>query len=124
MQDQVVDAAMAREIQASDAKTHLPQLLDDVERGETIIITRHGRPIARIVPESHLRQQEIDKAIEDGYLNPHWLDCPHPVIGLGSKDVMFGDHVGINPETPDAAWAFQFELVPTEAAKLSGVGRR
>ena len=56
---------MARKIQASDAKTHLPQLLDDVERGETIIITRHGRPIARIVPESHLRQQEIDKAIED-----------------------------------------------------------
>ena len=32
-----------REIQASEAKTHLPQLLDDVERGETIVITRHGR---------------------------------------------------------------------------------
>ena len=56
---------MAREVQASDAKTHLPQLLDDVERGETIVITRHGRPIARIVPETQLRQQEIDRAIED-----------------------------------------------------------
>ena len=41
-----------REIQASEAKTHLPQLLDDVERGETIVITRHGRAIARIVPEA------------------------------------------------------------------------
>jgi prevent-host-death family protein len=53
-----------REVQASNAKTHLPQLLDAVERGETIIITRHGRPIARIVPEAHRRQAEIDRAID------------------------------------------------------------
>ena len=52
-----------REIQASEAKTHLPQLLDDVERGETLIITRHGRRIARIVPELDRRQEEIDKAL-------------------------------------------------------------
>jgi prevent-host-death family protein len=52
-----------REIQASEAKAHLPQLLDDVERGETLIITRHGRAIARIVPEVDRRQEEIDKAI-------------------------------------------------------------
>ena len=56
---------MAREVQASEAKTHLPKLLDEVERGETIIITRHGRAIARIIPEAQLRQQEIDEAIED-----------------------------------------------------------
>jgi prevent-host-death family protein len=53
-----------REIQASDAKARLPSLLDDVERGETLIITRHGKPIARIVPETDRRQEEIDKAIE------------------------------------------------------------
>ena len=53
-----------REIQASEAKTHLPQLLDDVERGEILIITRHGRRIARIVPEVDLRQEEINKAME------------------------------------------------------------
>jgi prevent-host-death family protein len=52
-----------REIQASEAKVHLPQLLDDVERGETVVITRHGRPIARIVPEIDRRQEEIDKAL-------------------------------------------------------------
>ena len=52
-----------REIQASEAKIHLPQLLDDVERGETIVISRHARPIARIVPEAHLRQAEVDRAI-------------------------------------------------------------
>ena len=53
-----------REIQASEAKVHLPQLLDDVERGETLIITRHGRAIARLVPETNRRRAEIDSAIE------------------------------------------------------------
>ena len=52
-----------REIQASDAKARLPQLLDDVERGETLIITRHGRAIARIVPEVYRRQKEVDRAL-------------------------------------------------------------
>jgi antitoxin (DNA-binding transcriptional repressor) of toxin-antitoxin stability system len=52
-----------REIQASDAKTHLPPLLDDGERGETLIIYAHGRAIARIVPEADRRQAEVDKAV-------------------------------------------------------------
>jgi prevent-host-death family protein len=59
------ERALTREVQASEAKTHLSQLLDDVERGETIIITRHGWPAARIVPEPHRRQQEIDRALAD-----------------------------------------------------------
>lgn len=53
-----------RDIQASDAKTHLPQLLDEVERGEVVRITRHGRPVARLVPEQDRRQAEIERAIE------------------------------------------------------------
>ena len=57
-------ARMMRDIQASDAKTHLPQILDEVERGETVRITRHGRAVARIVPEASRRQEEIDRAIE------------------------------------------------------------
>jgi prevent-host-death family protein len=57
-------AFVMREVQASDAKVHLPQLLDDVERGETVVITRHGRPIARLVPEGKRRQEEIDRAID------------------------------------------------------------
>ena len=53
-----------RDIQASEAKTHLPQILDEVERGGTVRITRHGRPIARIIPETDRRQEEIEQAIE------------------------------------------------------------
>jgi prevent-host-death family protein len=39
-----------RTVGAYEAKTHLPRLLDDVERGETITITKHGREVARLVP--------------------------------------------------------------------------
>lgn len=53
-----------REIQSSEAKTHLPQLLDAVERGETIVITRHGRAIARLVPEVEGRAAEVRKAMD------------------------------------------------------------
>jgi prevent-host-death family protein len=53
-----------REVQASEAKTHLPQLLDDVERGETIVITRHGRPIARLMPDEDRRRTAYDEAVE------------------------------------------------------------
>jgi prevent-host-death family protein len=54
-----------REVQASDAKTHLPSLLDAVERGETIVITRHGKPIARIVPEWDRRQAELGRVLSE-----------------------------------------------------------
>ena len=54
-----------REVQASKAKTHLPRLLDEVERGETIVITRHGRPIARIVPEADRHRADLERAVAD-----------------------------------------------------------
>ena len=39
-----------QEIGAFEAKNTLGALLDRVERGEEIVITRHGRPVARLVP--------------------------------------------------------------------------
>jgi prevent-host-death family protein len=33
-----------------EAKTHLPQLLERVAKGEEFTITRHGKPVARLVP--------------------------------------------------------------------------
>lgn len=37
-------------IGAFEAKTHLSALLDQVAKGEEITITRHGHPVARLVP--------------------------------------------------------------------------
>lgn len=38
------------EIGAYEAKTHLPRLLERVARGERFTITRHGVPVAMLVP--------------------------------------------------------------------------
>jgi prevent-host-death family protein len=52
-----------KQVGVYDAKTHLPKLLDEVERGETVTITRHGRPVAKLVPVSG-RQRTVEEAIE------------------------------------------------------------
>jgi prevent-host-death family protein len=39
-----------KEIGAFEAKNTLGTLLDRVEGGEEIIITRHGKPVARLIP--------------------------------------------------------------------------
>ena len=38
------------QVGAYEAKTHLPRLLDEVEAGASITITRNGRPVARLTP--------------------------------------------------------------------------
>lgn len=53
------------EVQASVAKTHFSQLLDEVERGETIVILRHGKPVARIVPDEEARMRRHRQALDD-----------------------------------------------------------
>jgi prevent-host-death family protein len=35
---------------AYEAKTHLPRLLEQVEGGQVVTITKHGRAVARLVP--------------------------------------------------------------------------
>ena len=54
----------AHTVQASEAKTHFLRILDDVERGETITITRHGRTVARICPAGEIDQERVKRAIE------------------------------------------------------------
>jgi len=51
-----------KQVGVYEAKTQLPRLLDEVEQGETITITRHGRPIARVVPVRG-RQRSVKEAI-------------------------------------------------------------
>ncbi|MGO9392971.1 type II toxin-antitoxin system Phd/YefM family antitoxin [Rhodoblastus sp.] len=48
-----------RQVGAFEAKNKLGQLLDLVEQGEEVTITRHGREVARIVPvrPTHNREQ-------------------------------------------------------------------
>ena len=41
-----------KEIGAFEAKNTFGSLLDRVQRGEEIVITRHGKPVARLVPNT------------------------------------------------------------------------
>ena len=45
------------EIGAYEAKTHLPQLLERVQKGERFIITKHGHPVAELAP---VNQRDLD----------------------------------------------------------------
>ena len=49
----------------SEAKTHLSRLLEEVEGGEEVLITRHGREVARLVPPrpnaSEARRQAVER---------------------------------------------------------------
>lgn len=41
---------MADTIPLSEAKAHISDLVSRVEAGEEFIVTRHGKPVARLVP--------------------------------------------------------------------------
>jgi len=54
-----------QEIGAFEAKNKLAALLDRVERGEEIVITRHGKAIARLVPNvASIDQSQVAAALE------------------------------------------------------------
>jgi prevent-host-death family protein len=55
-----------REIGAFEAKNTLGALLDLVEHGEEVVITRRGKPIARLVREAdYVDRQRARRAIAD-----------------------------------------------------------
>jgi prevent-host-death family protein len=78
---------------AYDAKTHLPRLLDEVERGETVTITKHGRELANVllVAERRGRLSEAQAVRFVGLLDqlPIRIDPAFPdptaVLGAGRR---------------------------------------
>ncbi len=58
-----------REIGAFEAKNTLSALLNDVEQGEEIIITKHGRAVARLVPAAPGFDRDKARQAADGLLS-------------------------------------------------------
>jgi prevent-host-death family protein len=52
-------------ISAFEAKTRFGDLLERVCRGEEIIITRHQKPVARLIPEGRPALGEIREAVDE-----------------------------------------------------------
>jgi|HubBroStandDraft_1064217.scaffolds.fasta_scaffold836350_2 prevent-host-death family protein len=51
-------------IGAFEAKNRLSELLTLVENGQEVTITKHGRPVARLVAAEDIQRSEVLKAIE------------------------------------------------------------
>jgi prevent-host-death family protein len=49
---------------AYEAKTHLPRLIRAVERGETVIITRHGKPVAKLAPVEDQHREDVAEVMK------------------------------------------------------------
>jgi prevent-host-death family protein len=54
---------MMTTVTADEAKTHLPRPLRAAKRGETVIITRHGKPVAQLGPVEDKRREEVTEVI-------------------------------------------------------------
>ncbi len=80
---------MAKSVTATEAKAKILALLDEVESGEEIEITRHGRLVARLVParggaalkgkfrglvHQLVSDEELMKPIEDSWFTDPVLD--------------------------------------------------
>jgi prevent-host-death family protein len=61
-----------------EAKTHLPRLLAQVEKGESITITKRGKPIAKLVPADAAEQKDVKQVIEEML---DYRDQHGPVLG-------------------------------------------
>ena len=64
------------EIGLREAKAHLSELIDRVEHGEVLTLTRHGKPVARIVPMTERRPGLLKGRIgmaPDFDATPEWL---------------------------------------------------
>ncbi|MEO6596024.1 MAG: type II toxin-antitoxin system prevent-host-death family antitoxin [Planctomycetota bacterium] len=53
------------EVGVFEAKTNLSQLIERVERGESVVITRHGTPVAKLVPYADVvDRQRVKDAVQ------------------------------------------------------------
>ena len=67
-----------------EAKTHLPKLLDRVAKGEQIIITRHGSPVAIMQPADREKQVDVAAVIQ----KMRSFRKAHQLGGLSVKDMI------------------------------------
>ena len=67
--------AMAASYNVAQAKAHLSELLERVASGEEIVLTRRGRPVARLVPDHGAGARQLGFARGQVQLRPGW-DAP------------------------------------------------
>ena len=63
-----------KSVSIRDAKNHLTELAREVEAGETIVVTRNGRPVFDLVP--HKKQGGLNLAAGEAYLRSKGIENP------------------------------------------------
>ena len=53
-----------KSVTALEAKTRFGELLERVMKGEEVVITRHDKPVAKLVPEGTSTSAEVDRAVD------------------------------------------------------------
>ena len=51
-------------VTAFEAKTRFGELLERVAKGEEVVITRHDKPVARLIPEGAQRLVEVRRSVQ------------------------------------------------------------
>jgi prevent-host-death family protein len=88
-----MDIYTMRKVAATELKANLSALLGDVERGEVIEITRHGKTIARIHPEVSTEKEandDVRRAIDD----LRKLRDSLPKVGITIEEILDMRHAG------------------------------
>ena len=67
---------LQKEVGAFEAKTHLSRLLDMVEKGGRVYITRHGKRIAELAPVKSSTKAEFGCAKGPGFYMASDFDAP------------------------------------------------
>jgi prevent-host-death family protein len=65
-------------IEVCDAKTQLPKLLERVRRGERFVITKHGQPVAQLVPADTPSEPNVLETIRE---MQEWQERHGPTLG-------------------------------------------
>jgi len=72
-------------IGACDARTQLPKLLERVRRGERFVITKHGRPVAQLLPTETAGEPDLNQVVLE---MQEWQKRHGPTLG---RDLTIGD---------------------------------
>ena len=78
------------QISVSDAKARLTELLRRAEAGEDIVLTRHGRPVARLAPIVGARNRKARLADLDALRHADRTGASIGPRGAPSWDLLFG----------------------------------
>lgn len=66
---------LSRSIPLYDAKAHFSRLVDRASRGDEITITKHGKPVARLIPAERVASNDASRKVID-----RWIERRKPLL--------------------------------------------